>query len=309
MFQNLGRKPNAMLPSLPHTMMNETPPEERVCVREAAFMAATEEERQGKTLESGDPATAGMMGRASSSREGPVVLQWGQRKRPRCSRVDNHLKHSTITDEPAVLLRKTVRVKAEKVAAAEIKNGMRERPRLPPPMAEMHAGTEEGRKKAKISRGGADLPKLTRAAPLKEVKGAHSHAPLHSAQQKNSHLNYVDKTRTSPDRNTSSPCRSVIPNGGGIEIAAAKIELDWPKFLISLSRKEKEDDFYRIKGTKLPQRPKRRPKVVERALHFCTPGSWLSDLSRGRYDVREKKCVKKKPRGLKAMESMDSDSE
>ncbi|KAI5083250.1 hypothetical protein GOP47_0002993 [Adiantum capillus-veneris] len=78
-----------------------------------------------------------------------------------------------------------------------------------------------------------------------------------------------------------------------IEITAAKIELDWPKFLISLSRKEKEHDFFMIKGTKLPQSPKRRHKVVERALHFCTPGSCLTDLSRGRDDVREKKCVKK----------------
>jgi hypothetical protein len=28
-------------------------------------------------------------------------------------------------------------------------------------------------------------------------------------------------------------------------------------------------------------------------LQYCTPGSWLTDLSLGRYDVREKKCVKK----------------
>lgn len=86
-------------------------------------------------------------------------------------------------------------------------------------------------------------------------------------------------------------------------------DFEWPRILISLSRKEKEDDFLILKGTKPPQRPKKRPKVVEKALHFCMPGNWLSDVTRGRYDVREKKSVKKKPRGLKAMESMDSDSE
>ncbi|KAI5057514.1 hypothetical protein GOP47_0027529 [Adiantum capillus-veneris] len=85
--------------------------------------------------------------------------------------------------------------------------------------------------------------------------------------------------------------------------------LDWPRLNIGLSRKEKEDDFLVFKGSKLPQRPKKRPKVVERTLHYCTPGNSLCDLARGRYDVREKKSVKKRPRGLKAMESMESDSE
>lgn len=85
--------------------------------------------------------------------------------------------------------------------------------------------------------------------------------------------------------------------------------LEWPRIVIALTRKEKEDDFFILKGTKLPQRPKKRPKVVEKVLHYCTPGNWLSDLSRGRYDVREKKSGKKKPRGLKAMESLESNSE
>lgn len=85
--------------------------------------------------------------------------------------------------------------------------------------------------------------------------------------------------------------------------------LEWPRIFIGLSRKEKEDDFFIFKGTKLPQRPKKRPKAVERAIHYCTPGNSLCDLVRGRYDVREKKCVKKKPRGLKAMDSMESESE
>ncbi|KAH7331414.1 hypothetical protein KP509_20G031800 [Ceratopteris richardii] len=85
--------------------------------------------------------------------------------------------------------------------------------------------------------------------------------------------------------------------------------LEWPRIVLGLSRKEKEDDFLILKGTKLPQRPKKRPKAVERALHYCTPGNGLCDMYRGRYDVREKKTVRKRPRGLKAMESMESDSE
>lgn len=88
-----------------------------------------------------------------------------------------------------------------------------------------------------------------------------------------------------------------------------KPKAEWPRIAIALTRKEKEEDFFIFKGSKLPQRPKKRPKVAEKALLFCTPGNWLGDLSRGRYDVREKKSTKKKPRGLKAMDSVESDSE
>ncbi|OEL34471.1 hypothetical protein BAE44_0004511 [Dichanthelium oligosanthes] len=90
---------------------------------------------------------------------------------------------------------------------------------------------------------------------------------------------------------------------------APKLEL--PRIYTTLSRKEKEEDFLAMKGTKLPQRPKRRPKNVEKAVNFICPGAWLTDVTRSRYEVREKKGPKKqqKHRGLKGMESMDSDSD
>lgn len=92
-------------------------------------------------------------------------------------------------------------------------------------------------------------------------------------------------------------------NGGGEVV-------EWPRIYISLSRKEKEDDFYAMKGTKLPHRPKKRAKAVDRALQYCFPGLWLSDLTRARYEVRERKSAKKpKRRGLKGLENMESESE
>ncbi|KAK7250688.1 hypothetical protein RIF29_33278 [Crotalaria pallida] len=86
--------------------------------------------------------------------------------------------------------------------------------------------------------------------------------------------------------------------------------IPWPRIYIALSRKEKEDDFLAMKGTKIPQRPKKRAKNIDRTLQYCFPGLWLSDLTKSRYEVREKKSMKKqKRRGLKGMENMDSDSE
>ena len=103
-----------------------------------------------------------------------------------------------------------------------------------------------------------------------------------------------------------------------------------PRFFIALSNKEKEEDFMAMKGCKLPQRPKKRPKLMQKCLlvmlelknlielvlydvmimlsfffwHCClfhfvvqsqmvSPGAWLSDLSHERYEVREKKSSKK----------------
>ncbi|KAJ6697253.1 hypothetical protein OIU85_003606 [Salix viminalis] len=85
----------------------------------------------------------------------------------------------------------------------------------------------------------------------------------------------------------------------------------WPKLFISLSSKEKEEDFMAMKGCKLPQRPKKRAKIIQRSLLLVSPGAWLTDMCQERYEVREKKSSKKqRPRGLKAMGgSMESDSE
>ncbi|KAL8264175.1 hypothetical protein R6Q59_022305 [Mikania micrantha] len=90
------------------------------------------------------------------------------------------------------------------------------------------------------------------------------------------------------------------------------VPIVWPpKFVIGLTNKEKEEDFLAIKGSKLPQRPKKRAKFIQRTINSVIPGGWLSDLTLERYEVKEKKITKKlqRPRGLKAMGSIESESE
>ncbi|KAK6247923.1 hypothetical protein QUC31_019488, partial [Theobroma cacao] len=67
----------------------------------------------------------------------------------------------------------------------------------------------------------------------------------------------------------------------------------WPKLFTTLSCKEKEQDFMAMKGCKLPQRPKKRAKAIQRSILLVSPGAWLSDLCQERYQVREKKTSKK----------------
>lgn len=44
----------------------------------------------------------------------------------------------------------------------------------------------------------------------------------------------------------------------------------WPKFFVSLSSKEKEEDFMAMKGCKPPQRPKKRAKLVQKSILVIT---------------------------------------
>ncbi|RRT50127.1 hypothetical protein B296_00026711, partial [Ensete ventricosum] len=67
------------------------------------------------------------------------------------------------------------------------------------------------------------------------------------------------------------PAKANLDAESGAAAAAAteKPRLDhfmWPRIYVSLSRKEKEDDFLAMKGTKLPQRPKKRAKNIDRTL-------------------------------------------
>ncbi|KAJ6705244.1 putative (DUF1639)-RELATED [Salix purpurea] len=137
--------------------------------------------------------------------------------------------------------------------------------------------------------------------------------PNGSLVQGDRQMNQVDSTRAKSEREAGVTTSNTVPApavaSGGEKVNNNEV-IEWPRIYIALSRKEKEDDFFAMKGTKLPQRPKKRAKNIDKALQYCFPGMWLSDLTKSRYEVREKKCVKKqKRRGLKGMESMDSDSE
>ena len=54
--------------------------------------------------------------------------------------------------------------------------------------------------------------------------------------------------------------------GGERGIGEENSGLVWPKLYITLSSKEKEEDFMAMKGCKPPQRPKKRAKIIQRTL-------------------------------------------
>ncbi|KAK7283212.1 hypothetical protein RIF29_12591 [Crotalaria pallida] len=125
--------------------------------------------------------------------------------------------------------------------------------------------------------------------------------------KRGTHNNNLNNNENNKSAVSSDGKKGGSPSGSGGDAAAPPVWL--PKFVIGLTNKEKEEDFLAIKGSKLPQRPKKRAKFIQRTLNLVSPGAWLCDLTLERYEVREKKITKKRPRGLKAMGNMDSDSE
>ncbi|KAK1583278.1 hypothetical protein Q3G72_022422 [Acer saccharum] len=208
----------------------------------------------------------------SSSMESEFLLQWGNKKRLRCVRVKDPQKFSDNTN--GVIRRKiTSRIDRCLVTASDKETSNRLTRNSDSTI--LRSGSNENRKSS---------------SPEKE-----------------------DRYYTT---------RGSVGGGGGVVVDEnGKISVDgnngedsnklhvWPKLHISLSNKEKEEDFLAMKGCKPPQRPKKRAKFIQRSLLLVSPGAWLTDMCQERYEVREKKSSKKRPRGLKAMGSMESDSE
>lgn len=170
-------------------------------------------------------------------------------------------------------------------------------------------------------------------------KPSGSSATTQASERVNGHGDSAASVQSQQEgRVPPAPAPSLTANGDKVTVQV----IEWPRICISLSRKEKEDDFLAMKGTKIPQRPKKRAKNVDRTLQvllerfpiihqkrkqnkkiiynclislllsivglsnlvsydnfiiiglqYCFPGMWLSDLTRSRYEVREKKSVKK----------------
>ncbi|XP_008806737.2 uncharacterized protein LOC103719318 isoform X1 [Phoenix dactylifera] len=215
---------------------------------------------------------------SSALAEPDLLLHWGNRKRLRCVKVQRKEDAAT-TDKAAT----TVRVD-RRVVRVDKHSGLAPPPRRTSPthqrtLRNSEAATAEMRGRQQSNGGLRGV-----ASPERAVKARNGGASASSEEKKN----------------------------GGAGSSSGSEGTVWPKFAIALTNKEKEEDFLVFKGSKLPQRPKKRAKFVQKTINLVSPGAWLCDLTLERYEVREKKVSKKRPRGLKAMRtlgSMDGDSD
>ncbi|KAK8654813.1 hypothetical protein V6N13_107411 [Hibiscus sabdariffa] len=273
----------------------------------------------GLLRSSSDPAK-----RTASSSD--FVLQWGNRKRLRCMKIQVKDGHSGQVNRTTVRVDRRV-VRADKDSSNQPTNNnhgngyfnLRQRPaspQPPPPQRILRNSENSGAMRGQSNGAVRGFASPDRGAHDKRVGGGNNHNNHH--HQRSSHNNHHNHSNNNNNKSAASSemahdsKKGGSSSGSGDAAAAVTPPIVWPpKFVIALTNKEKEEDFMAIKGSKLPQRPKKRAKFIQRTLNLVSPGTWLCDLTLERYEVREKKISKKRPRGLKAMgnTNMESDSE
>ncbi|CAK9145319.1 unnamed protein product [Ilex paraguariensis] len=286
--------------------------------------------RDGSLLRSTNDASET---RSQATTSSDFVLQWGNRKRLRCMKFQVRDTNTTTTTNkdsagPNPVQRTTVRVDRRVVrsdhnvdsnqptTATTTNNqtngylNLRQRPASPP-----HRILRNSESSIAM-RGHSNGVKGRLASP--DRGGAHDKKTInhHTNATRSITNNHNDDNKNgfvvvgSGGGSASSGTAHDSKKGGGSSSGSEAIPAVWPpKFVIALTNKEKEEDFMVLKGSKLPQRPKKRAKFIQRTVNLVSPGTWLCDLTLERYEVREKKVSKKRQRGLKAMGNMESDSE
>ncbi|XP_073306070.1 uncharacterized protein [Primulina huaijiensis] len=259
--------------------------------------------------------------KSTSTTSSEFVLQWGNRKRLRCMKIQTNKESSSGSGRPMTRVNRRViksdtnkdpnwlqQINAEKV---HVNVNLRQRPQSPSPSHRILRNSESWIGMRGHSNGVKGLASPDRCGD--KIK-ASSNTNTHNKKNSNingSHQNdHHQQQGGGGSRGSGSSETTHEGKKGGPLSGNEAIPVVWPpKFVIALTNKEKEEDFMAIKGSKLPQRPKKRAKLIQRTVNLVCPGSWLCDLTLERYEVREKKVCKKRPRGLKAMGNMESDSE
>ncbi|CAA7058552.1 unnamed protein product [Microthlaspi erraticum] len=268
---------------------------------------------------------------------GDGLLQWGQRKRSRASRAEIRSVSVAAADDsssssgqslippPSKLQRRSSNPSMPPPSPSRTtnpRNGIvigKESSRFVPtrhledrsatgsPSRNIGVGGGSGRMVSRSANAGS---KRSPPSPDKTETRSNGKDHHHHHQRQNG----LDQTHHHNQRmnrsESTAQIHSELETSNGEKTAHVEVK-EWPRIYIALSRKEKEEDFLAMKGTKLPHRPRKRAKNIDKGLQYCFPGMWLPELNKSRYEVREKKSVKKqqKRRGLKGMESLDSDSE
>ncbi|XP_022729902.1 uncharacterized protein DDB_G0292186-like isoform X2 [Durio zibethinus] len=200
------------------------------------------------------------------------VLQWGNRKRLRCMKIQ------VKDDQSGPVNRTTVRVdrrvvRADKDSSNQPSNNnnnhgngyfnLRQRPTSPqpPPPQRVLRNSENSSAMRGQSNGG--LRGL--ASP---DRGAHDKRGANHNNNNHHHSNNDNNHHNNKSAASSETAHDSKKGGSSSGSGEADPPVVWPpKFVIALTNKEKEEDFMAIKGSKLPQRPKKRAKLIQRTLN------------------------------------------
>ncbi|XP_006475968.1 uncharacterized protein LOC102613558 isoform X1 [Citrus sinensis] len=193
------------------------------------------------------------------------VLQWGNRKRLRCMKVQVKDDSSASAHRTTVRVVRTDKDTSNQPSTAtanhNIGNGyfnLRRRPSSPPPPPPPPQRVLRNSENSSAMRGQSNGGVRGFASP---DRGAHDKRGTRHNNH-NHHNNDYNKSGASSETAHDSK------KGGSSSASGEAAPPVWPpKFVIALTNKEKEEDFMAIKGSKLPQRPKKRAKFIQRTVN------------------------------------------
>lgn len=117
-----------------------------------------------------------------------------------------------------------------------------------------------GRMVSRSANGGSK-----RSPPSPDKTETRSNAKDHHQRQNVSDHNHHHHQRMSRLESTAQVHLEIDTNNGDKTTTQVEVK-EWPRIYIALSRKEKEEDFLAMKGTKLPHRPRKRAKNIDKGL-------------------------------------------
>ncbi|XP_059657104.1 uncharacterized protein LOC132303730 isoform X2 [Cornus florida] len=229
--------------------------------------------------------------RSTVTASSEFVLQWGNRKRLRCMKIqvkDNNNNNNDSASAAAPVHRTTTVRVDRRVVRSDANNNkgsglnqpvitnnntngflnLRQRPSSPSRRILRNSEGSIGMKGhhgngvrglASPERGGAQDKRGTAHNSNMGNNNNHNHI----SNENNNHINNNNNNGGSASSETAHDSKR-----GGSSSGSDAIPMVWPpKFVIALTNKEKEEDFMAIKGSKLPQRPKKRAKFIQRTLN------------------------------------------
>ncbi|KAJ0677976.1 hypothetical protein HanRHA438_Chr12g0547781 [Helianthus annuus] len=137
--------------------------------------------------------------------------------------------------------------------------------------------TEVGKMKDAILRGSfpvsATVPATTSSSPAEKpwnlrTRRAACKSPARNGDDR--------KPNFSPARNEGNKSPVTVAVTG-------TVSGDREKFSFALSRRELEEDFTAMTGRRLPRKPKKRPRYIQKQLDTLFPGLWLSEITADLY--------------------------
>lgn len=179
-------------------------------------------------------------------------LQWGNRKRMRCVKMQVK---SGMSGTDVKIKRTAFRVeKPVFIAEPEAPQP----PRTPPPPNQAFIRASNSQPPTVKSIAAESVRMKSTVIHYWPEKSVRVHRPRH-------HSSNQRESSSTEETNKISMDADVIQ-----EKASNLEDFVWPKIVVPLTSKEKEEDYMAIKGCKLTQRPKKRAKFIQKNLLVST---------------------------------------